>query len=152
MTHVPNEARRQMLAALAAVAGAASASCSDSKHAAGDGKNAVQASASDPVRIQPDAYRVLLDNEHVRVLEFISRPGAGMCGVGRHTHPRHLTVALSDASVRVTLPDGQSMTVANKLGDVMWSEAETHSTENVGGDSARALIVELKGASAAARS
>jgi hypothetical protein len=32
----------------------------------------------------------------------------------------------------------------NKLGDVFWSEAETHETENIFGRDVRALMVELK--------
>jgi hypothetical protein len=32
----------------------------------------------------------------------------------------------------------------NKIGDVFWSEAETHTTENLTGREVRSLIVELK--------
>ena len=94
--------------------------------------------------VQPGAYRVVLENEHLRVLEYRSRPGQNMCGLATHSHPAHLTIALSDAKVRVTLPDGRKIVVGNKLGDVFWSEAETHATETVGGAPARALVVELK--------
>ena len=103
-------------------------------------------SAQDAARVQPGAYRVVLDNAQLRVLEFSARPGTELCGVGRHSHPAHLTIALSDAKVRVTLPDGKQIIAENKLGDVMWSEAETHTTENIGGRAVRALIVEIKGA------
>jgi hypothetical protein len=33
------------------------------------------ASAQDPVKLSPQFYRVLLENEHVRVLEFRAKPG-----------------------------------------------------------------------------
>lgn len=104
------------------------------------------AMAQDAARTQPEAYRVVFENDRTRVLEFVSRPGSAMCGVGKHSHPAHLTVALTDARVRVTLPDGQKIVATNKPGDVFWSEAETHATENIGGAEARALIIELKGA------
>ena len=102
------------------------------------------ASAQDAATVQPRAYRVAYENDKMRVLEFINRPGMGVCGSGMHSHPAHLTVALSPAKVRVKLPDGKSFVGENKVGDVFWSEAETHETENVSGKDVRALIVELK--------
>ncbi|MEO8752027.1 MAG: hypothetical protein ABI624_05045 [Casimicrobiaceae bacterium] len=127
--------RRRALAGLAALAGALAAGA---------------ATAQDATRAQPLAFRVVLENDAVRVLEFVSRPGMGMCGVGRHSHPAHLTIALSEAKVRVTLPDGRRIVAVNHPGDVVWSEAESHTTENVGGANARALIVEIKGPAKAA--
>jgi hypothetical protein len=102
--------------------------------------------AQDAARVEPGTYRVAFENDQLRVLEFVSRPRTAVCGVGKHSHPAHLTIALSDASVRVTLPDGKQILASNKLGDVFWSEAETHTVENVGKSSMRALIVELKDA------
>ena len=103
-----------------------------------------EAFAQDAVTTQPKAFRVVFENEKSRVLEFISKPGMEVCGVGKHSHPAHLTVALSDAKVRVTLPDGKTIVAANKLGDVFWSEAETHAVENISGKDVRALIIEIK--------
>ncbi len=100
--------------------------------------------AQDAAKVQPGAYRVTLENEHLRVLEFHSRPTLGVCGVGMHSHPAHLTVALTPAKVRVKLPDGKSFEAANQAGDVFWSEAETHETENISGKDIRALLIELK--------
>lgn len=103
-----------------------------------------EAGAQDAAKAQPAAFRVALENEHVRVLEFHSRPGLGVCGSGMHSHPAHLTVALSPAKVRIKLPDGRTFIGENKLGDVFWSEAETHEVENIGGKDVRALMIELK--------
>lgn len=101
--------------------------------------------AQDAAKVQPGAYKVAFENDKVRVLEFNSRPGMGICGNGMHSHPAHLTVALSAAKARVKLPDGKVILAANKLGDVFWSEAETHEVENVTGRDVRALIIEIKG-------
>jgi beta-alanine degradation protein BauB len=100
--------------------------------------------AQDAARVQPDAFRVVFENDKTRVLEFVSRPRTEVCGVGKHSHPAHLTVSLSDAKVRVTLPDGKKIIATNKPGDVFWSEAETHTVENIGGNEVRALIIEYK--------
>lgn len=105
---------------------------------------ASDALAQDAVITEPGSYRVVFENPQVRVLEFVSRPRTWLCGVGKHSHPAHLTVALSDAKVRITLPDGQRIEASNRLGDVFWSEAETHTVENVGDGVVRALIIELK--------
>lgn len=102
------------------------------------------AQAQDAARVQPRAYRVVFENDRMRVLEFISRPGMGVCGSGMHSHPAHLTIALSPAKVRIRLPDGKEFVGENKLGDVFWADAETHETENIYGRDVRALMVELK--------
>lgn len=102
------------------------------------------AQAQDAARVQPRAYKVVLENDRLRVLEFNSRPGMGICGNGMHSHPPHLSAALSPAKARVRLPDGKTIVAENRLGDVWWSEAETHEVENITGSNVRALIVELK--------
>lgn len=107
------------------------------------------AHAQDAAKAQPGSFRVVLDNDKLRVLEFNSRPGMAVCGNGMHSHPAHLTVALTAAKVRVKLPDGKTIMAENKAGDVFWSEAETHEVENLTGRDMRALIVELKGATKA---
>jgi len=103
------------------------------------------AQAQDAAKAQPAAYKVVLDNAQLRVIEFNSRPGMGICGEGMHSHPAHLTVVLTDnAKARGKTPDGKTFQGTNKLGDVFWSEAETHEVENISGRNVRALIVELK--------
>ncbi|MDM0033508.1 hypothetical protein QTI33_15345 [Variovorax sp. J22P271] len=102
------------------------------------------AHAQDAEKMQPRAYRVAFENDKLRVLEFNSRPGMGVCGTGMHSHPAHLTVVLSNTKARLTLPDGKVEINEAKLGQVFWSEAETHMVENISGKDSRALLVELK--------
>jgi hypothetical protein len=103
-----------------------------------------EAFAQDVAKVNPRAYSVLLENERVRVVSYVSKPGLGACGQGMHSHPMHLTVQLTPAKVRVTLPDGKVMAIDGKAGDVFFSPAETHKVENIGGSDVRAYIVELK--------
>jgi len=102
--------------------------------------------AQDPVKVAPRSYRVAFENDKVRVLEYYSRPGVGICGQGRHYHPAHLTVALTDAKARVLFEDGKTIVAENKAGDMFWAPAETHTTENVGKREMRAYMVEIKDA------
>lgn len=107
---------------------------------------ASDALAQDAVQTEPGSYRVVFENSKVRALEFVSRPRTVVCGVGKHSHPPHLTIALSDAKVRVTPANGRVFEASNQLGDVFWSEAETHTVENIGSGVMRALIIEIKDA------
>jgi len=103
------------------------------------------AGAQDPARSAPRSYRVVLENERVRVIEYTSRPGLGICGHGVHSHPDHVTILLTDSKARVTQVDGSVIVADGKAGDVFWEPASTHTTENVGGKGARAYMVEVKG-------
>lgn len=102
--------------------------------------------AQDAAKIDPRGYRVLVENDQVRVLEYIGKPRLGVCGQGMHSHPDHVTVVMTDAKAKVTLPDGKSFIAENKAGDVFFEAAGTHTVENVGGRDVRSLLVELKGA------
>ncbi|HEY6458101.1 MAG TPA: hypothetical protein VIY90_22725 [Steroidobacteraceae bacterium] len=108
---------------------------------------AFEAQAQDAAVMQPQSYRVALENEYVRVLDFKSRPGMGVCGSGMHSHPAHLTVLLTDGAVRVKTPDGKIVEQHNMpIGTVFWEPAVTHTVENVSGANMRGLLIEVKGA------
>ena len=101
------------------------------------------AKAQDAAKVQPSSYRVALENSRVRVLDYNNRPGMGVCGTGIHSHPAHLTVRLTPAKVKIT-QNGRTVVVEDQPGDVFWSEAVTHETENIGGANVRSLIIEIK--------
>jgi hypothetical protein len=100
--------------------------------------------AQDPVKLSPKSYRVAFENDIVRVLEYNNRPGLGPCGQGRHYHPRHLTIVVSDFRSRPLAPAGPIKSW--KAGDVQWFEAATHESENVDKTAARIFMVEFKDA------
>jgi hypothetical protein len=99
--------------------------------------------AQDPAKVQPRSYRVLLENSEVRVLEYSSVPGMGVCGAGVHSHPRALNILLTPARVRVTAK-GKTFVATNKEGDVWYTPAVTHEAENISGHGVRAVMVEFK--------
>lgn len=100
--------------------------------------------AQDAARAKPDSYRVALDNDQLRVLDYRARPGMAVCGTGMHSHPPHLTVAVTRQKVRDRQSNGTTIIAELNAGDVFWSPAVTHETENLLGVDSRALIVELK--------
>lgn len=97
--------------------------------------------AQDPVEVAPNIYTVLFENEKVRVSEAHLKAGDT---VPEHSHPDHLVYVLSPGKIRLTLPDGTAKEVEAKAGEVIWSDPETHTTENIGGTDFRLLVVELK--------
>lgn len=99
--------------------------------------------AQDPVKVQPRSYRVVFENAEMRVLEYSSLPGMGVCGAGLHSHPRHLNIALTPSRVRVSV-NGKTFVASNKEGDVWYEPAVTHEAENISGHGVRALMVEFK--------
>ena len=88
--------------------------------------------------------KVVLENDKVRVTEYTAKPHEGVCGIGVHSHPAHLTVILQAAKVKVTLPNGKTVEKEPSGNVVFWSEAGTHSVENIDTLIRRSLIVELK--------
>ena len=103
------------------------------------------ATAQDAAMASPRSHHVVLENDRVRVLEFKSRPGFGVCGEGMHSHPDHVTVSLTGAKLKVTTPDGKAAFKDIPAGTVFFAPAETHSAEIIGGLGTRSYIIELKG-------
>jgi hypothetical protein len=100
---------------------------------------------SDPVATNPDQYRVIMENERVRVLEYRDKPGDK---TSPHRHPDSIMFRLSafnrrlssgGREVEVELPDGVSR----------WLGAQEHSGENAGDTETHTIFIELKGTVAA---
>ncbi len=101
--------------------------------------------AQDPVPIYPDNYKVLLENDRVRVLDFKLRQGDTE---DFHSHPAHVLFVLEGFKIRFRFPDGRTGMRETKAGEVLFSEAVTHSPVNIGETDAHGILIELKGAAA----
>lgn len=100
--------------------------------------------AQDAVVSDPRLFRIVLENERVRVLEYRSRPGFGVCGQGMHYHPDRVTISMTGAKVKITSAQGSSRVVEVPSGHITFAPAVTHSTENMGGSGTRTYMIELK--------
>lgn len=90
-----------------------------------------------------DTCHVVLDNDQVRVIHFISKAGSKLA---MHSHPNHVIYFLTGGSKsRFTMPDGTTRDSEGKKGEAVWVPAGDHSTENLGTTDSEVLIVELKG-------
>ncbi|TJY59542.1 cytoplasmic protein [Sinimarinibacterium sp. CAU 1509] len=88
-----------------------------------------------------DKYKVILENECVRVLDYQDSPGEQ---TGQHSHPPFVLYALSPFKRTITLADGKVLKREFAAGDVLWSEAQTHTGKNVGETPTHVVMVELK--------
>ena len=64
---------------------------------------ALPARAQDPVKVASDTYKVIAENDRVRVLRAAVAPGAKTV---MHAHPAHLVISLGAANVKFTTGDG----------------------------------------------
>jgi beta-alanine degradation protein BauB len=103
-------------------------------------KRARAAAADDPTKVDPDHYKVLLENDRVRVLEFRGSPGNE---TPMHSHPGYVTYNL-DGGKTTFNSKGKTVEVVSQAGEVRWHDAETHSGKNTGETELRVLIVEIK--------
>jgi quercetin dioxygenase-like cupin family protein len=97
--------------------------------------------ADDAVKTDPDKYKVVLENERVRVLEYRDKPGQK---TGMHTHPDFVLQALAPFKRKLTLANGKTMTREFKAGEIVWMNAQSHIGENIGETDTHVLITELK--------
>ncbi|MGK9147766.1 cytoplasmic protein [Plantibacter flavus] len=95
----------------------------------------------DPTLTNPDHYRTLWENEHVRVLEYTDEPGDRTTP---HDHPNSVLVALSDFSRRL-MAGGRTFDTALVTGQTVWIPAQRHSGENTGATPTHTILIELKG-------
>jgi quercetin dioxygenase-like cupin family protein len=94
----------------------------------------------DPVASNPEHYKVVFENDRVRVLEYSDEPGDRTTP---HRHPDSIMYTLSAFRRRLVSGDGQRE-VELEAGSVSWLPAQEHRGENIGDTPTRVLFVELK--------
>jgi len=102
---------------------------------------AMSAQPQDVVKVSPETHSILLENAQVRVLDVHVKPGEK---VAMHSHPAGILYYLSDATLKITYPDGRTAERAVKAGTAVWSEAVTHAAENIGATELHEVQTELK--------
>jgi quercetin dioxygenase-like cupin family protein len=97
--------------------------------------------AQDPVKLAPDKLKVILENDTLRVFEARLKPGEKL---GMHSHPKSIAYFMSEFKLKSTLPDGRSVIIEKKPGDILWREPVTHAEENIGTTDLVVLVIEFK--------
>ena len=95
----------------------------------------------DPVTTNPDHYRVLWENERVRVLDYLDEPGTETTP---HYHPDTVMVTLTDFRRHLVSEDA-GVDVELTAGRAVWLSAQRHAGINIGTTPTHTILVELKG-------
>lgn len=98
----------------------------------------------DPTVTDPDKYKVVFENERVRVLEYTDRPGDR---TSPHDHPDSVMYTLTPFKRRLIRGEVQR-DLELPAGLASWLPAQQHAGENIGDTETHAIFVELKAPSA----
>ena len=102
-----------------------------------------QEDALDAVNVSPDLYKVLFENEHVRVVEYMIEPGRQE---DWHTHPAKVAYVVVPGTLEITTADGNSFVSEEERGSVRWLDrVGRHYGKNIGEDTLHIVFVEVKG-------
>ena len=99
------------------------------------------AAAQDAVKADPKHYKVVFENDQVRVLHITYGPGEKSV---MHAHPPNVAVFLTDGLIRFAMPDGKSQDVPVKAQTTQWDPGGTHLPANIGDKPFSVMLVELK--------
>ena len=97
--------------------------------------------AGDATQVAPGVYKVVLENDRVRVLDVRTNPGDT---TALHHHPDMVGYAISDCTWNLASPGGETVKVAIKAGETFYLEAVDHEAEDVGNSESHAILIELK--------
>ena len=106
---------------------------------------ALPAMAQDPTEVDSKHYKVVFENDQVRVLRITYGPH--YMGV-MHEHPASLVVWLTDGDGIITSADGKAEEIHAKAGDVTWNAPAKHRGENMSDQPFEVIGIELKNSSA----
>jgi hypothetical protein len=95
----------------------------------------------DPVKLLPQQFSIVFENERVRVVRV--KRGA-RAGAVMHQHPPYVAVMLTDLHAKNTNADGTTRMAQRKAGDVTFSPATQHLEANLADHPFEAVLVEIK--------
>jgi beta-alanine degradation protein BauB len=95
---------------------------------------------NDPLTAASNVYKLLNENDRVRVLEVVSKPG----DVAQiHHHPDHVVYALKGGKATLTAA-GKSQEMDIKTGAVLFLDAQDHEMKNIRNTTIDLIVMELK--------
>lgn len=96
----------------------------------------------DIVSASPDRARVLMENEHIRVVEYSLKPGERD---EWHTHPPKSGYVVSGGRLKVYLENGDSLIADEATGSSFWDDyVGKHRAVNVGNSTITIVLTEIK--------
>ena len=96
----------------------------------------------DVLNASPDKYKVVLENDHVRVIQYTLKPGEKD---NPHTHPPKTSYVISGGTFRVCPENEEPFDYVEVQGVTEWSDKTSkHYVENVGNTTITILLTEIK--------
>jgi quercetin dioxygenase-like cupin family protein len=130
---------------VAAIAVVALSSCAqpgtETETPQADAAPAVEETGPDPTVVDPDHYKVELENDRVRILRIAYGPGEESV---EHHHPASVAVFLTEQHAEFTKPDGTTEVIDAEAGKHQFTPAGPCLPRNVGGEPFELILVELK--------
>ena len=100
--------------------------------------------AQDAVKVAPDNFKVLAENEQIRVVQDTLAPGETEA---MHTHPAGWYYVTMPGTMKVTRADGKTEIWNAKAGEQAWMDADPPNTsENIGKTTIQYVLMEVKSA------
>ncbi|MCH7734599.1 MAG: cupin domain-containing protein [Chloroflexi bacterium] len=96
----------------------------------------------DPIDVSPDIYKLLDENDKVRVVEM--KLAAGQSD-NKHSHRNETVYFVTGGKVKIDVEGGDTVEAEIPDGHVMFSDPWTHTVHNVGDSDIRAILIEEKG-------
>lgn len=97
----------------------------------------------DVLKASPANFKLLLENEHVRMLEYTLKPGEKDTP---HTHPAKSSYVVTGGKIKVHLENGETILVDEVTGTASWmGYTGKHYLENIGNTTIKIIITEVKG-------
>lgn len=104
--------------------------------------NVLEPLTLDCLEVASQNYKLLMENDRVRIVDVKIRPGEK---IAMHSNGPSVIYVFNDGRLRHTYPDGKVRETVAVSGQIVWDDAETHETENIGDTDIHSLKVELKG-------
>ncbi len=102
---------------------------------------AQSALAQDATKVDAKHYKVVFENDEVRVLRI--NYGAHEKSV-MHYHPEGVAIFLTGGKGKFTFPDGTTQNIEWNAGDTIWMPATKHLPENLSDEPFELIQVEMK--------
>jgi len=96
----------------------------------------------DGLKASPHNFKLLLENEYVRMLEYSLKPGEKDTP---HTHPSKSSYVVSGGKIKVYLENGETLIFDEEAGTADWSDyVSKHYGENIGNTTVTIVLTEIK--------
>jgi quercetin dioxygenase-like cupin family protein len=96
----------------------------------------------DGIEVSPKNFKILLENEFVRIVEYSLKPGEKD---NWHTHPPKSGYVVSGGTLKIYPEKGEAFVSDEKVGNTFWSDyVGKHYDENIGNTTVTIVLTEIK--------